>query len=248
MIYRNLALVCAAMFILVTFVGCSKSEKEIFDEEQKLVQGSQMSRDIAELRKKLAAAKDDFERSEIYGSISEIESGKGDISSSIQSANESIKYYPGTARSHYLLGKSYLAAGRYSESENELQTAVTIDEKFAPAHFELGNLFYKMHKNNDAISEYLLAIKYNQKDYQAYNNLGAVYQQSGKFKEAEIAFKKTKELNPKFAGVCKNLGILYEQKLKDKAAARSSYEEYLALNPNASDRAAVKIWIANLGN
>jgi tetratricopeptide (TPR) repeat protein len=239
---------CAAVFVLITLIGCSKSEKEIFDEEQKLVQGSAMSQDIAELRKKLANAKDDFERSEIYGSISEIESGKGDIASSIQSANESIKFYPGTARSHYLLGKAYLASGRYSESENELQTAITIDEKFAPAHFELGNLFYKMRKNNDAVSEYQLAIKYNPNDYQAYNNLGAVYQQTGKLKEAETAFKKTKELNPKFAGVCKNLGILYEQKLKDKAAARASYEEYLRLSPNASDRTAVKIWIANLGN
>jgi tetratricopeptide (TPR) repeat protein len=236
------------MFLLVSVIGCKKSEKEIFDEEMKLVQSSAMNQNIAELRKKLATAKDDFERSEIYGSISEIESGKGDYTSSIQSANESIKFYPGTARSHYILGKSYLASGRYSESENELQTAVSIDAKFAPAHFELGNLYYKMRKSSDAISEYLLAIKYNANDYQAYNNLGAVYQQTGKFKEAESSFKKTKELNPKFAGVCKNLGILYEQKLKDKAAARASYQEYLQLSPNASDRAAVKIWIANLGN
>jgi tetratricopeptide (TPR) repeat protein len=206
-----------------------------------------MNKELTELQKQLDTAKDDFQRSEIYGKISSIESEKGDVSSAIRSAHESIKFYPGSAKSHYLLGKSYLASGRYAEAEIELQTAVSIDAKFAPAHFELGNLFYKTRKYNDSISEYNLAVKYDPKDYQAYNNLGAVYQQTKKLKEAETSFLKTKELNPRFAGVYKNLGILYDTRMNRKPEARAAYAEYLRRKPNAADRAAVKIWIANAG-
>lgn len=245
---RKTVLCINAGMLIFAVSGCKKNDKKILEEDVKLANSAELNLSLSELRKKLPSAKDDFERSEIHARISEIESDKGDVSSSMQSANESIKYYPGSAKAHYLLGKSYLAAGRYTESENELRTAIGIDEKFQPAHFELGNLYYKLRKYDNAISEYQLSLKYKETDYQAHNNLGAVFQQKGKNDDAEKEFLRTKTLNPKFPGVYKNLGILYETRMKKKAEAKAAYEEYLKRKPNASDRAAVKIWIANLGN
>jgi tetratricopeptide (TPR) repeat protein len=239
--------ICVPVLVL-SLAGCKKGEKEILDEDIKLAGKAELSMSLADLKKKLSSAKDDFERSDLHSRISEMEADKGDVGSAIRSANDSVKFYPGSAKAHYLLGKSYLTAGRYAESENELMTAVGIDDKFQPAHFELGNLYYKMRKYDPAIREYQLAIQYKDTDYQAHNNLGAVYQQKGRNEDAEKEFLKTKELHPQFAGVYKNLGILYETRLKKKAEAKAAYNEYLKRNPNASDRAAVKIWIANLGN
>jgi tetratricopeptide (TPR) repeat protein len=238
-------IVCTALVAVAFSSGCKKKDPDQLDETKQL-ENTSVNKEISNLRAQAAVAKDDFQRSEIYGRIGELESEKGDIGSSIKSANDSVKYYPASAKAHYLLGKSYIVSGRYAEAETELTTAVDIDQKYAPAYFELGNLYYKLRKFPDSIGKYNLAVKYDPQNYQAYNNLGAVYQMTNKFKEAEAAFFKVKELNPKFAGACKNLGILYETKMQRKKDALAMYQEYLRIKPNAPDRAAVKIWIANL--
>ena len=241
------AMVLAAVLVLAAgAAGCKKSEKAILDDEIKKSESSAINKEITQLRDKLASAKDDFAKSEIIGQISELESQKGDIGSAVKSANESIKLYPGLAMPHYVLGKSYLASGRYSEAEVELQTAVGIDPKLQPAYFELGNLYFKLAKYPDSIENYNLAIKFNPSDYQAYNNLASVYYKTDKLAEAETNFNKVASLKPEFAPVYKNLGILYELKKKDRKKAAAYYGEYLSRRPNAPDRAAVKIWKANL--
>jgi tetratricopeptide (TPR) repeat protein len=243
--YRFGVIACVLFIAVVFLSGCKKNNSDQIDETKQLEKTS-INREISDLHKQAAAAKDDFQRSEIYGRIAGLESDKGDTASSIKSASDSVKYYPASAKSHYLLGKSYIVSGRFSEAETELTTALDIDQKYAPAYFELGNLYYKLRKYPDSIDKYNLAVKYDTRDYRAYNNLGAVCQMTNKFKEAETAFLKVKELYPKFAGVYKNLGILYETKMQRKKDALAMYQEYLKIKPNASDRVAVKIWIANL--
>lgn len=234
------------LITIISVIGCKKSEKEIFEEELTKAGNSSLNKEIADLKSRLAGAKDDFGKADIYSKISELEAQKGDFQSSTKSASESIKLYPGLAEPHYVLGKSYLAMGRFGDAEIELQTAAGINEKHVGAHFELGNLYYKLKKYPVSVSEYQLAIKYDPKHYQAYNNLGSVLYLLNKTKDAEAAYNQVKILNPKFAGVYKNLGMLYELKMMNKKVAAQLYREYLKRKPNASDRAAVKIWIANL--
>ena len=243
---KKIAVWAVLLLIAAGAAGCKKTEKAIMEEETSLSSNSAINKEISSLKDKLSSAKDDFAKSEIIGKISDLQSQKGDFGQAVKSANESIKLYPGLAMPHYVLGKSYLASGRFTEAEFELQTAVGIDEKLQPAYFELGNLYFKLAKYPESIENYNLAVKYDAKDYQSYNNLGSVYYRTNKDADAETNFNKVVSLKPEFAPVYKNLGILYELKKKDKKKAASYYGEYLTRRPNAPDRAAVKIWIANL--
>ena len=99
-------IICAAVFT----TGCKKSEKALLEDEMKKSGNAAINKEIGDLRGKLSSAKDDFQKSEITGQIAALEAEKGDLISSVKSANESIKLYPGLAKPHYVLGKSYLAS------------------------------------------------------------------------------------------------------------------------------------------
>jgi tetratricopeptide (TPR) repeat protein len=243
---KRVCVFAVVLMLAAGFAGCKKSDTAILEDEVRKTGNSAINKEIGELRAKLSSAKDDFAKSEIIGKISELESRKGDIGEAVKSANESIKLYPGLAMPHYVLGKSYTSTGRYSEAEVELQTAVGLDEKLQPAYYELGNLYYKLARFPESIENYQLAVKYDPNDYQAFNNLGSVYFKTGKDAEAEAAFNKVVSVKADFSPVYKNLGILYELKKKDKKKASAFYGEYLSRRPNAPDRAAVKIWKANM--
>jgi tetratricopeptide (TPR) repeat protein len=227
--------------------GKKKSETDMLNDDSKVTVNAEINKQIGEFRGKIASAKDDFERSELYGKVSELEFEKGDISSSKQNANDSIKYYPKSALPHYILGKSLLSEGRLNEAETELNTATEIDPKHAPSWYELGNLNYLKSKFDEASKMYQKAIALDPKFYQAYNNLGSTYYALKKGKESEQAFLKALTLKSDFPPLYKNMGLLYERLLNDKMKASANYKEYLKRRPNAPDRAAVKFWISALG-
>jgi tetratricopeptide (TPR) repeat protein len=238
------ALICA---LAAAAPACKKGEKAILEDSWKLSEKAAINQELKKLKDSLASAADDFERASIHRKISSIESEKGDASSAMKSALESIKYYPNSAEAHYLLGRTYLAGGRFRDAENELMTAVDLDPKHAGAHFELGNYHYKMRNYQAAIASYQSAVQLDGANFQAYNNLGAMYYQTGNAALAEQNFRKVLELKPDYASAYKNLGILYELKMGRNADALTQYKKYLEVSPNARDRGAVKLWIQKLG-
>lgn len=241
---------CAVLILfLFSIPSCGKkTEKDILNNESKITANADINKQILELNNKISTAKDDFEKSEIYGKISELELEKGDTSSSKKNANDSIKYYPRLALPHYVLGKSLLTEGRISEAENKLKTAVEIDPKYPPSWYELGNLNYLKGKYDEAVSMYQKAVSLDAKFYQAYNNLGSTYFALKKGKESEQSFLKVLALKNDFTPLYKNMGLLYERLLSNKEKAIANYKEYLKRRPNAPERAAVKFWIKSLEN
>ena len=234
--------------LILSLVSCSrkKSVEDMLKDESKITENADINKKLSELKTKLSSAKDDFERSEIHGQISEIELEKGDIISSRKSANEAVKFYPQSAFAHYTLGKSLLLEGRLSEAETELNSAVSIDQKHAPSWYELGNLNYIRKNYMNAVTMYQRAVALNQNFYEAYNNLGSAYYTLKRGKESEQAFLKVQSIKSDFAPLYKNMGLLYERVLNDKVKAAASYKEYLRRRPNAPERAAVKYWIKAL--
>jgi tetratricopeptide (TPR) repeat protein len=238
----------ALIIALTMAISCSKKDDiAILSEEKTITDNTEINKKINELKKNSMSEKDDFKRSEIFGTISELQLEKGDIASSSKSANESIKYYPGSAIAHYVLGKSYLAAGRYTDAETELKKATELDPKHTLSWFELGNLMFIKHLYSEAVAMYNKAADLDKNDYQVWNNTGSAYYMQKKGKESEDSFKKVIAIKSDFAPVYKNLGLLYERLLKDKKKAKASYEEYLNRRPNAPERAAVKFWINEMG-
>ena len=249
-IFMKKILIAVAVALLLPLFFCTKNrektETEIMNENAVLVEKAEVNLKIKNLESSLKSAENDFKRATIYQEISEEESKKGDISAALKNANAAVKYQPNLAKSHYMKGMAYLRLARYEESENELLTAIQLDNSLAPAHFELGNLYYKKGKSAKAVSEYLTTVKLDGKHFMAYNNLSVAYSTTGRNKEAVESLKKVTELKPGFAKAYKNLGIIYDLKLKDRRKAAENYRKYLRLRPNAPERKAVKLWIAEL--
>ncbi len=247
----SLPMIILTLSLILLLPQCKKSQaekdKEILNKSIELTGNASINMELKKLKEALKNAKTDFERAKIHEDISSLESEKGDIRGLLKSANEALKYQPNLARAHYLRGMAYIRMGRLDEAENELKTAIQLDERLAAAHFEMGNLYYKKGKMPPALKEYIQTVKYDDKHFQAYNNLGVIYFITGKSKEAEQALKKVAQLRPNYAKVYKNLGVLYDLKLKDPGQAIANYKKYLKLRPNAPERRVVKIWIANLG-
>jgi tetratricopeptide (TPR) repeat protein len=235
------------LLCLFLIPSCKKDETKILKEEVSAVSSADINVSIKKLNEKIATAKDDFDRSELYSKVSALEIDKGDIIASEKSAHNAVKFYPKSALAHYVLGKAHIIAGRYDEAETELTTASEIDPKHASTWYELGNLAYIKTKYNQSVTMYAKAVSLDKNYYEAYNNMGSAFYALKKGKESEEAFKKVMIIKSDFALLYKNMGLLYERLLNDKQKAKASYQEYLRRRPDAPERAAVKFWINDLG-
>lgn len=241
----------AAVFLVVTLViSCKKSDAELREKalhaDQLLTEKSEINVEIKKLKDKLQNAPNDYEKSKIYSDISGLYNEKGDTVSTMKNAREAIKYQPNEYYPHYLLGKSYIDAGRYNEAEIELLTSVDLKKDYAPSHFELGNLYYKKMKYNNAINEYKATIKLDEASFQAYNNLGLLLNLTGRSKEAIDTLNQGIKVKPDFPLYYKNLGIIYDTVLKKSGDAVGNYKKYLELRPDCPERKSVEAWIKAL--
>lgn len=240
---------CIIIFcVSLLFTDCfKKTTAELAQEQYKLSENASVNSEIKKLQDALKGAQTDVEKADIHTKIAVIQNEKGDISSLIKSASEAIKYQPNQYMSHYLLGKSYIAAGRYNDAVDELSMAISLKKDFAPAYFEMGNAQYKKYSYPAAKDNYRKAITFDKNMIDAYNNLGVLLTAAGDLKEAEKNLKKCVSINPDYATAYKNLGILYDTKMKKNADAVENYKKYLTLRPDCPERGLVKLWISVLG-
>jgi len=240
--------VVVIFIISLVFANCSKKNPaELAEEQFKLSENASVNMEIKKLQEQLKTAGTDVEKAGIHTKIAVIFDEKGDVNSMLRSASEAIKYQPNQYMSHYLLGKSYIASGRYNDAIDELNISINLKGNFAPAYFELGNAQYKKLSYPAAKESYKKAISYDKKLIDAYNNLGVISTLTNDLKAAETNLKTCIALNPDFAAAYKNLGILYDTKMKKSAEAIANYNKYLSLRPDCQERGLVKLWIAAIG-
>jgi len=247
-IMKKILFIYLSLLVVSVFFSCSqKSADELAREQFKLSENASVNLEIKKLRDSLEIAKTDVEKADIYTKMAVINSEKGNVKELIKTATEAIKYQPNQYMSHYLLGKSYIAAGRYNDAVSELEISIDLKNDFAPAYFELGNAQYKKFNYSAAKINYKKAIYYDKDMIDAYNNLGVLLTLSGDLKGAESNLKKCVKMNPDYAKAYKNLGILYDTKMKRGSEAVQNYKKYLSLRPDSPERGLVKLWIATLG-
>lgn len=245
---KRLILILSIIVLSVILFSCSKKDnKELAEQEFKISGNASLNLEIKKLEETIQSAQTDVEKAGIYTKIAVINSEKGDINALIKSATEAIKYQPNQYMSHYLLGKSYIAAGRLNDAVTELETAIGLKNDFAPAYFEMGNALYKKYSYPGAKENYRKAVKLDKDMIDAYNNLGVISTITGDLSDAEKNLKRCLAINPDYAKAYKNLGILYDTKMKKSADAVSNYNKYLSLRPDCPERGLVKLWIAALG-
>ncbi|HRZ25210.1 MAG TPA: tetratricopeptide repeat protein, partial [Spirochaetota bacterium] len=238
---------CALILCSTLLPACKKSGADLLSDETARAASAELNRKISSLREKLGQAENDFERAGILTEIAGIEAEKGDFPACRKSSGEAVKYQPNIPRSHYLLGASYLAAGRDDEAVSELIVSIGLDPGFAPSHFELGNAYYRKKSYAQALSEYDRAAALDPDLYMAHNNSGVIKSLMGDHSGAIKSFEAAVRSKPDFARPYKNMGIIYDIHLKDPASAIPQYKKYLELRPNGEDRRLVKSWIEALG-
>lgn len=245
---KRLILIISVISLCFVLFSCSKKDnKELAEQEFRLSENASLNLEIKKLEESIKTAQTDVEKADIYTKIAVINSEKGDVNSLIRSATEAIKYQPNQYMSHYLLGKSYITAGRLNDAVTELETAISLKSDFAPAYFEMGNALYKKYSYPGAKDNYRKAVKLDKNMIDAYNNLGVISTLTGDLKEAEKNLKQCLSMNPEYATAYKNLGILYDTKMQKKSEAITNYNKYLNMRPDCPERGLVKLWIAALG-
>ncbi|MBN2041748.1 MAG: tetratricopeptide repeat protein [Spirochaetes bacterium] len=238
-------------FISALLIQCSSEKKEPLEntseEEYKITKNARINTELKEQRDSLENADlTDVQRAEIYTSISELNSEKGNVTEAIKSAQEAIKFQPNQYSSRFLLGKSLIEAARYDEAIAQLEQSGSLYEKYAPAHFELANAYYKKYRYKDALKEYQITTQLDKGHYEAYNNMGVLYSLMKKPALAEKNFRQSVKIKPDFAPAYRNLGLLYDLKLKKPKLAILNYEKYLEYMPNSPQRKNVMYWIKTL--
>ena len=245
---KKIISIITIFIISLVFINCSKKDQgKLAAEQFKLSENASVNSEIKKLKDTLKTADTDVEKAEINTKIAVILDEKGDVNSLMKTAAEAVKYQPNQYMSRYLLGKSYIAAGRYNDAVDELNISIGLKGDFAPAYFELGNAQYKKFSYPAAKESYKKAITYDKKMIDAYNNLGVLSTLTNDLKSAETYLKTCNSLNPDFAVAYKNLGILYDTKMKKGPAAIENYNKYLTLRPDCPERSLVKLWISAIG-
>ena len=238
------------VLLFAVALSCSKGNESLNDssveKEFKLTEKTSLNKQIADLNNNLKEAKTDSEKADIYTNIALVNAEKGNVAASIKSAEDAIKFQPNQYMSRYLLGKSYIGAGRYNDAIAELDKSISLKDNFAPAYFELGNAYYKKFDFNSARANYQKAIQYDSQLIDAYNNLGVIQIALGALGEAEKNLMTCIHLDPAYAAAYKNLGILYDTKMGNAAKAIEHYSAYLKLRPDCPERNLVKMWISVL--
>lgn len=109
----------------------------------------------------------------------------------------------------------------------------------------LGRVLLRHDEVDGAIATFSRAIYLNENDASAHNDLGDAYRQGEQYEKAQRSFEKALGLRVDYSAAHFNLGLTYGALGSQKAAA-VHFREYVRLQPKASDRAQVEIWIQEL--
>ena len=130
------------------------------------------------------------------------------------------------------LGVGYLKNGEYTRAKDNLNRALELDPRSAPAHTALALIFNFEREFNQAEKQYRLALRSDPKFTRARNNYGAFLYTQGHTRKAieqlEIAAKD--QFYDERPTVFENLGICYLQ-LGERQKAEDAFVKSISLNP-----------------
>lgn len=102
------------------------------------------------------------------------------------------------------------------------------------AWIQLGHQYFDANLSKDAIAAYEKALAIQPGNANVWTDLGVMYRREGQPKKAIEAFDRAIAIDPTHEISRFNKGIVLFHDLKDEPGALASWEELLAINPNAS--------------
>ncbi len=123
-------------------------------------------------------------------------------------------------------------------------------QKYKTSKYELnlmaGDFYYK-HKNYDSAKRrYALAMAAEPKKDKSYFKLIKVFEHLREYRKAELVYQQLIEQIPDYAQAYRLLALLYHKNMNLPQKAKSKFEKYLALRPEAQDRAEILQFIEEI--
>ena len=98
-----------------------------------------------------------------------------------------------------------LELGKYQEALEDVETAISLDPKFAPAWRNKGLILETIDRNEDSVAAYDRALELDPQDYNTWTNRGFALYKLQKYQQAKQSFEKALEVNPKYQPAIDNL-------------------------------------------
>lgn len=155
--------------------------------------------------------------------------------SACASNNETQEVSANTAEIYFQLGVRYLNLNKLEVAKENLQRAIELDSKNAPALNALAFLYEKIDKIDDARTNYQTAIALSPEDLSVKNNYGRFLCEQGEAQKgmALLTQATNDKLNEHPWLAMTNLGRCY-MKLAQYQEAQTYFEQALQLNQNYS--------------
>jgi tetratricopeptide (TPR) repeat protein len=123
------------------------------------------------------------------------------------------------------------------------EKAIVADPSFAAAYYNLANACRDLRQAGRALDNYELALMADPKFADARRNYAILLQQQGYIADALDQYDNILQDNPEDAAVHVTVAGLYAANRSTLAKARSHYEAYLKLIPNAPHAAEIRRWL-----
>ena len=200
---------------------------------------AEQERQIAELKRQLAAASSAGEREQIakgfateedkFMSNQKVEEAwelteDDDTNGAIKLFGEAIQLDPNNALAYYGRGTAYNELNQNESSLQDLNKAIEIDPNDADYYNNRGNAYSDLKQYERAIADYDKAIELNSDYAIAYFNRGITYKELGEYDSAIADFDAYIELEPTDPEAYKNRGKCYEQ-LGDDEKAQEDFDK-----------------------
>jgi tetratricopeptide (TPR) repeat protein len=107
---------------------------------------------------------------------------------------------------------SYLARS-YAESQQEAETAISIDNKIATAHLNRGGALLYQDRYSEALEEFRESIWLSSREKVAYHNLGVLLDTHGEEQLAIDQLNKAIQIDPNYSSAHRYLGDIFLRKM-----------------------------------
>jgi tetratricopeptide (TPR) repeat protein len=158
---------------------------------------------------------------------------------------EAVRRDPKLAIAYINWGACYSALGAYEQAIEKFTIALNLEPKAQLALYNTGVAYNSLGKSAEAIPYLVKAHELVPDDLDTLSALGDSYRLDGKLDLAIETLRKALDINSDYAFGQYGYGMALRAK-GDKQGAIAAYQEYLRLIPDASDKAQVETWIAEL--
>lgn len=169
----------------------------------------------------------------------------GRVFEAINMLNRVIRVNPRYPRAHVALGQAQLKQGNIDEAIREAQLEKEINPNLSDAYLLQAEAHFANKQYSDCASEYQKAAAKRPQPPAVLVRMARCYRMSGALDSAQSLLRRAQSIESGNPDVYKEQGAVFQMKgLADEAVA--SYDMYVRLAPNASDRAEVEARILRI--